>query len=110
MEMKPLEIYSEESNYAIVRMPGRNLPGCVVQGDSLAILCRSAKRIAARIKEKGIDDEELLGEVEDLNNSLLDRLLHYQQVLQQHGLNLPYYPAASKEDFVRLLPESQNDP
>lgn len=38
MERKELEVFSEASNYGIVRMPGRQFPGCVVQGDSLSIM------------------------------------------------------------------------
>ena len=42
MEIKQIEVYSELSNYGIVRMPGRHFPGAVIQGDSLHILCRHA--------------------------------------------------------------------
>ncbi len=101
MELKPLEVYSEDSNYGIVRMPGRNYPGCVIQGDSLACLCATARRIVDDIKARSICDRELLGDVEDLYHSLLGRLLDYQEVIQRAGFKLPYGRPMSTEDFIR---------
>lgn len=93
MERKELEVFSEECNYAIVRMPGRQFPGCVVQGDSLRILLRCAERAAAMASRTGI--VELIEEIQELKESLEDRLLHYGHVLKAHGMDLPYsqYPA-----------------
>ena len=34
MEVKPLEVFSEDSNFGVVRMPGRSYPGCVIQGET----------------------------------------------------------------------------
>jgi hypothetical protein len=105
MEVKAVEVYSEASNYGIVRLPGRHYPGCVIQGDSLAILFKKAKRAVRVAKDKGVEDEDLLGELEDLCDDLLDRLLHYQGVLQKEGFDLPYVRPLSREDGFRLMPE-----
>lgn len=78
MESIPLEVYSTLSNYAIIKPPGRQFPGCVIQGDSLNILCKSALMIARHATAGTLTDEECLGEIEDLTNSLVDRLLHYR--------------------------------
>jgi predicted RNase H-like HicB family nuclease len=67
METKPVEIFSEASNFAIVRVPGRQFPGCVVQGDSLSILLGNAKEVWARVKGSG--DEELVGAAQELVES-----------------------------------------
>jgi hypothetical protein len=107
MEVKPLEVYSEASNYGVVRMPGRAYPGCVVQGDSLAILFRTARRVAYLVKDTGAAEAELLGDLEDLCRSLLDRLLHYQEVLRQEGFDLPYVWPVSEEVAVRLRPDEE---
>jgi hypothetical protein len=109
MEVKPLEVYSEASNYGVVRMPGRAYPGCVVQGDSLATLFRTARRVAYLVKDTGAAEAELLGDLEDLcrSLSLLDRLLHYQEVLRQEGFDLPYVWPVSEEDAVRLTPDEE---
>jgi hypothetical protein len=88
MELKQLEVFSEESNYGIVRMPGRRFPGCVVQGDSLSILYVLARSICERVA--GSADEELTGDAADLLNQLGDRLKHYERVLAEHRIELPY--------------------
>ena len=35
MDMQPLEVYAADSNYAVVKPPGRHYPGAVIQGDGL---------------------------------------------------------------------------
>lgn len=39
MHVEPVEIYSDLSNGAIMRHPGRRFPGVLIQGDSLYLLC-----------------------------------------------------------------------
>jgi len=88
MKRKEVEVFAEASNYAIVRMPGRQFPGCVVQGDSLSILCglaRSDHRSVARL-----GDDELTDDAAELLSLLEDRLKHYEQVLAEHKIELPY--------------------
>lgn len=88
METQPVEIYSESSNSAIVRVPGRKFPGSVIQGDSLVILCDLASSICKRARAVG--DDELLAEAEELRAMLFDRLSDYEAVLAAHGLPVPY--------------------
>jgi hypothetical protein len=88
MERKEVEVYSEASNQGIVRMPGRQFPGCVVQGDSLAILCSFARSIHERLA--GNPDEELTIDASELLRLLEDRQRHYESVLAQHNIKLPY--------------------
>jgi hypothetical protein len=105
MEKAEIELYSEASNNAVVRVPGRRFPGAVVQGDTLASLHASAMDLSLRLKELGVKDEELLYGAQDLQERLLERLLHYQQVLAAHGIELPFVCPASPSDLVRLIPE-----
>ena len=88
MEQKHLEVYSETSNYGVVRMPGRAFPGSVIQGDSLAILCEHARSVHRRAVQ--IADEELVDEAADLLEQLEGRLHHYEQVFADHKIALPY--------------------
>jgi hypothetical protein len=88
MEQKHLEVYSETSNYGVVRMPGRAFPGSVIQGDSLSILCDLARSMQRRAVQIG--DSELVDESAELLQVLEDRLHHYEQVLSEHGIRLPY--------------------
>ena len=109
METIQLEVYSQDSNHAIIRPPGRRFPGAVVQGDSLYILCEEAQYISQRLKELAITDEELLYAAQDHQEKLLDRLLHYQAVLAAHGIDLPYASPASLSDLVTLVPDDEEN-
>ena len=108
MDVRPLEVYAEDSNCAIVKPLGRHYPGSVIQGDSLSILCRLAVSIAQRIRDCAPDDEELLGDVQELVHLLVGRILHYQLVLQRHDIELPYSRRFTEMDLVQLLPEDSD--
>ena len=103
MEVVPLEVYATESNYAVIKPPGRNYPGCVIQGDSLSILCTAARSVAELIRNYGVKDEELLWEAQELANSLIGRILHYQRVLDTHQIKYPYGGKYSEGDLVQLI-------
>ena len=109
MDIEPLEIYAHDSNYAVIKTPSRNYPGCVIQGDSLAILCRMAKNIAKFAANTNINNENFLENVQELNNSLVDRLLHYQDVLSKHGIDFPHVHPFEKNDLVDLIPQDDDE-
>jgi len=109
MELAQVEVYSEESNHAIIRPPGRRFPGAVVQGDSLFILCSEAKRISQRLKDLAITDENLLDIAQDHQEKLLRRLLHYQEILAAYDITLPYGSPVSLSDLVTLLPDDDEN-
>ena len=88
MEIREIEIYSDAPNYVIVRTPGRNYPGCVIQGDSLAILLDRASEVCSLARSSG--NQDLIEEAEDLEQALKERLDDYEIVLKAHGFNLPY--------------------
>jgi hypothetical protein len=104
-----LEVYSETSNHAIVRPPGRRFPGSVIQGDSLSILCAEAQALSERIRALQVTDEELLYLAQTHQEKLLDRLLHYQQVLLAHGISLPYEQPAQASDLVVLVDDTNRE-
>ena len=83
-----MELLSSQTNLAVVRLPGRRFPGTVVQGDSLSILVAHARAIHARASAG--DDDELRDEAEDLLELLETRQRHYESVLAEHGIELPY--------------------
>lgn len=104
MEVLRVEVCAVDSNLVVVRPPGRNSPGSVVQGDSLRLLCDLAGRVAVWFRDEGpTDDPGVLGDVQALNELLVGRLLHYQRVLRAHGLDLPYATPATEADLVRLF-------
>ena len=87
IEMKQIEVLSEASNMAVVRMPGRKFPGIVIQGDSLSILASAAEIIRARVPA---GHEVLREAAEELCRLLTGRLTHYEKVLRENGIKLPY--------------------
>ncbi len=44
MKLEKVEIYSDAPNMAVMKHPGRQYPGSLIQGDSLFSLTQSAKR------------------------------------------------------------------
>ncbi len=106
MKLIELEVFSDASNHAVVRPSGRGFPGSVIQGDSLSILCTEAKEIAEQVRALNVKDEEILYLVQEHQEKLLGRLLHYQKVLAEHGIALPYGVPAQESDLVVLVQES----
>lgn len=88
METKPVDIYSDASNYGVMRHPGRKFPGSLIQGDSLFLLVSAARVVLRRAQE--LKDRELIANATELMESLEARLSHYEAVLSEHGISLPY--------------------
>jgi hypothetical protein len=88
MQKKELEVFSEASNVAIVRMPGRRFPGSVIQGDSLSILRGLAQELRNGLRDH--PDEDLRGTAQELFELLDGRLRHYVGVLDAEGIPLPF--------------------
>ena len=93
MITQELEVYSSATNAAVVRAPGRRFPGVVVQGDTLATLCDSAQALVGGIDAHDNEDlalEALALEALALYEHLSGLLLHYEAVLRDNGISLPY--------------------
>jgi predicted RNase H-like HicB family nuclease len=88
MRIELVEIYSDETNAAIMRHPGRRFPGVLIQGDTLASLCADVRRVVA-IACPHLDSDGQF-ELYDLQERLAEFLEHYKRVLRQHGLPLPF--------------------
>lgn len=109
MEVKQLEVFSEDSNFGVVRMPGRSYPGCVVQGDSLFILWGMARQVAEAVRDGSARGEDFCEAVEELHDALLGRLQHYQEVLRREGIDLPYVRPVEAAP-IRLTGEEGDPP
>ena len=86
MHIEPVEIYSDQTNAAVMRHPGRKFPGVLIQGDTLHTLCVSADE-ACRGLPRGSD---AYNELNDLRNMLWGLLNHYKAVLGEHDVSLPF--------------------
>lgn len=104
METLPLQVYSVASNIAVIQAPGRRFPGSVVQGDSLARLSEQATTIFEALRH-GRPDAETRELARELADDLAARLLHYQEVLDAHGIDLPYQRRPERD-----LPSRSDEP
>ena len=77
MHIEQVEIYSDQTNAAVMRHPGRRFPGVLIQGDTLNALCRRAGAACTEARSHlGIKPYE---ELNDLRNALWSFLSHYRQ-------------------------------
>jgi hypothetical protein len=88
MHVEQVEIYSDASNLAVLRHPGRRFPGLLIQGDTLYTLCFAADEACRLARQHGCS--EVLDEINELRNTLWSRLNHYKQVLAEHDIELPF--------------------
>jgi len=88
MRQELIEIYSDTTNNAIMRHPDRKFPGLLIQGDTLHAICRSLDETCSQTRGK-IDDE-VYSSLNELRNGFWDRLKHYRNTLELHGIELPF--------------------
>ncbi|WP_296612656.1 hypothetical protein [Sphingomonas sp.] len=86
MRSEQVEIFSDQTNAAVMRHPGRRFPGLLIQGDTLAGLCRIADE-ACREVGRGAPG---FAEVNEIRNALRGLLDHYKRTLDEHGMPLPF--------------------
>lgn len=86
MRIEEVEIYSDATNAAVLRHPGRHYPGLLVQGDTLYTLCFSADEACREIGRGGAGYEE----INALRGILQSYLAHYKAVLADHDIGLPF--------------------
>ncbi|MGY4743062.1 DUF6959 family protein [Streptomyces sp. ATMOS53] len=82
------ELFTDGGNDAVVRMPGRQFPGILVQGDSLYIL-RSTVAEMVEACERG-DLEETRDSAGLLLADLDALLMRYETALGEHEIPRPY--------------------
>lgn len=86
MRKETVEIYSDTTNLAVMKHPGRHFPGMLIQGDSLYSLCQSADKICKEIEPT----ERSYKEANELRNRLWSLLTHYKKVLTEHDMKFPF--------------------
>jgi len=84
--MERIEV--ERLSPGIVRLPGRQFPGTVIQGDSLSVLRAEVAEIGAAC---AAGDQAAAQEAASLLLNKLDALLaDYEDALARHGIQRPY--------------------
>ncbi len=85
MKKELVEIYSDVSNYAVMRHPDRNFPGSLIQGDSLGILISEIQEAKEELASGNLDDVK--GILEMLEERLQERMDVYNEALQGHSFD-----------------------
>jgi Family of unknown function (DUF6959) len=88
MTKMEIESLSDEVNAAVIRLPGRQFPGLVLQGDSLKILLNEAQEVARLSRSASVSE---LADAADNLVELLGRYVRcYEEALKSHREPLPY--------------------
>ncbi|MEO3978251.1 hypothetical protein [Streptomyces sp. CAU 1734] len=88
MKRVEIELFTDGGNDAVVRMPGRQFPGIVVQGDSLSVLRGDLAEVLDACDQ---GDLALARETAGYLAADLDALLaRYAAALEAHGIPRPY--------------------
>ncbi len=88
MKKVEIEVYSETVNAIVARYPGRTFPALLLQGDDLNNMYKFVREIR-RLSKKGMDFSL---ELDALYRSMDSCMCHYEQVLLDNSLELPYRP------------------
>jgi len=89
MKIEPIEVYSDATNQAVIRHPGRRFPGILIQGDTLHAIVISLRVV---IKNAACLDQESQDRLGEVAQSLDALLAHYRAVLVAHHIDLPFQP------------------
>ena len=85
---KRVDILSDASNAVVAKHSGRNFPGLLIQGDTLRTILDDVEEIHEGAVE---GDMKTVAEIaETLAERLVSFLSHYEQVLEEGGIEIPY--------------------
>lgn len=86
MRVEKVEIYSDQTNAAIMRHPSRHFPGVLLQGDNLSLYCQLADSVCDQMgrEHPGFCDAN------ELRNALWSYLTHYKATLVEHDMPMPF--------------------
>lgn len=83
-----MEVFSETTNCPVLKIPERRFPGILIQGDSLKCILG----MVADIEEahRAHDQVGTSEAIAALKEKLGGYLAEYEEVMNNHGLQLPY--------------------
>lgn len=97
MKKITVEMFTGQGNYAVLRLPERNYPGVIFQGDTVATICSNLENI--RQQARKIKNQELVEDVEYLVNQFNEILNGYERVLEENNIKLPYVKSENKNNI-----------
>jgi len=101
MKIKEIEIYSEQTDHAVVRLQDRNFLGSVIQGDVLFLMHGEAIDILEESKHN--PGSYAYYKAYSIARSLEQRLVHYIEICEQHRLELNFSIEVSVDDYDEPL-------
>ncbi|RBP46603.1 DUF6959 family protein [Arenicella xantha] len=101
MESEKADILSHQSNVAVVKLPSREYPGSVVQGDSLLILHSEIMEVLAELSKTPEKDAFYAAFM--AAEKLEDRLMHYIAVCKAHGIENNFKIEHSYKRYEHLV-------
>ncbi|MFJ9915111.1 DUF6959 family protein [Actinacidiphila glaucinigra] len=88
MQREEVELLTDGGNDAVVRLPGRNFPGVLIQGDTLSTLQAD---VAELVKLCAAGDLEEARQVASLLHADLGtKIERYTEALEAHGISRPF--------------------
>jgi hypothetical protein len=93
MDRLELEVFSQDRNMAVVRLPGRRTPGSVIPADALRHLCFLAESVVDRVRED--QDREMSDDAQELCELLTLRLRMFEEATR----DLTYSPTGAYPKF-----------
>lgn len=88
MTIVEVELFTDQGNNAVMRVPTRKYPGVLIQGDTLStLITTTSEAIEALDRGDTVDAQELLGELAAQLKAARER---YEAALHAHGIELPY--------------------
>ncbi|MFJ8011018.1 DUF6959 family protein [Streptomyces sp. NPDC096339] len=88
MERVEAELFTDRGNDAVVRLPHRNFPGVLIQGDTLSIL---RSHVAELVELCAAGNLEEAREAASLLHADLDeKLQRYTDALEAYGIRRPF--------------------
>ena len=83
-----IDIYTDQINFAVLKLPERNFPGVLFQGDSLAILERRISKAISLIKRGEV--KEALEWLELCRDELSETKDFYVKTIIANGFGVPF--------------------
>ena len=95
-----LTILAVENHVTVVQTPEHSHPGIIIQTDALLVLYGSVKTSLGLLNDltpKTVPLEEAILELNSVRDGLLERLAVLENVMENHGISLPYTWSARSE-------------
>lgn len=86
--MSEIEILNSSSNAVVAKLNDREYPGMLLQGDTLRIFLDDIDELGEELEAGDLDSAQEISN--GLKKRFVELLAHYEHVLEQQGLSLPY--------------------